>query len=925
MTPDVDAALENGGRVVVTGTWGSGKSTLLRAVADTMPGRTGATVLRAAPSPIDRTLPWSAAAELLAALPPHATARLSAPQRDTLAALTAPHGGAAPPALAVRAALASALAPPPGATAPHLIVIDNAQWVDGASAEAIGYVLRSTPAALVPTVFAVRGHRPPREAGLLLGVPATHVHLGPLTLDDVVDVLARHGRPTRWAAEVHRGSGGNAALVFAAARQGTTAPPDITADWPALLSPAARHTLLLTALARHPATARRAGGVHAEAHLAEAIEAGVLRVAPPHPARATDPLTPDSDPHHPAPEPEFAARWLRDTLASTASTAHRAEAHAALAAAEPDPVRAVLHRTLTRSGFDAVAAAHAEEAATTARRTGHPAEAAQLLLLAADRTPPEFPAARLARLRAAVTDAATGSSLALARQAADAIGAARGGPADQVAALLGVVDAAGQNMHELDHLLAHAAVLAAGDANLSATVHLRIALKANVCDGDPRRARAAADTAARLAHSAADHATEALALTMRARVERVLGHFDDSASTLTRALALKVPLSAIGVSGSPEYLAVRHAVFDDRLPEARASLLRLLPVAEQRGDTEDVEEVLRSLAEVDARAGRCARARTWAQRALVLCTTTGLSPGPAWYTAALTEWAGGTFRQAVACATHGLRASEEEGDALFTSRNLLALGSAHLAAGRPKEAVVCLRRVAELQARQHVTDARALVWQPELAEALAAARDFSAAEAELRRLAPAAARHPGSSLAAAALRSHAACLTAQGRLDEAEPLLVEAAGHFAALGLPMEQGRTLLAIGRLERSRRRVAAARACWHKALALFDAADATPWSTLTGDLLTRINGRSPGVTGPLTDVERRLARLVSEGASNQDAAARLFVSVKTVETTLSRIYRKLRIRGRTQLASAMSNDRDRNRRILSTTHDSTMCPDQ
>lgn len=904
LTHDVDAVLENGGRVVVTGTWGAGKSTLLRAVADTMPDRTGAIVLRAAPSLVDRTVPWSAAAELLAALPSHATASLSAPQRDTLTALTAPHGGAAPPALAVRAALAAALTPPPGATEPHLILIDNAQWVDGASAEAIGYVLRSTPAALVPAVFAVRGHRLPREAGLLGGVPATHVHLGPLTLDDVADVLARHGRPTRWAAEVHRGSGGNAALVFAAARQGTTAPPDVTADWPALLTPAARHTLLLTALARHPATARRAGGVHAEAHLSEAVAVGVLRNAP-HPTLATGALPPDTNPHHPAPETEFAAGWLRDTLTSTASAAHRAEAHTALAAAEPDPVRAVLHRTLTGPEFDAVAAAHAEEAATTARRTGRPAEAAQLLLLAADRTPPEYPSARLARLRAAVTDAAASGSLGLARQAADAIEAVRGGPADQVAALLGVVDVAGQGMHELDHLLARAAVLAAGDAGLSAAVHLRTAIKANVCDGDPHRAHTAADTAARLAHSAADHATEALALTMRARVERVLGHFDDSASTLTRALALKVPLSAIGVRGSPEYLAVRHAVFDDRLQEARASLLRILPVAEQRGDTEDVEEVLRSLAEVDARAGRCARARIWAHHALTLCTTMGLSPGPAWYTAALTEWAGGTFRQAATYATHGLRASEEEGDALFTSRNLLALGSAQLAAGQPKEAVVCLRRVAELEARQHVTDARSLIWQPELAEALAAARDFRAAEAELRLLDPAAARYPGSSLAAAALRAHAACLTAQGRPDEAAPLLVEATGHFAALGLPMEQGRTLLAAGRLERSRRRVAAARACWLEALALFDAADAAPWSTLTEDLLTRIDGRSSEVTGPLTDVERRLARLVAEGASNQDAAARLYVSVKTVETTLSRIYRKLRIRGRTQLASAMSSD--------------------
>lgn len=59
---------------------------------------------------------------------------------------------------------------------------------------------------------------------------------------------------------------------------------------------------------------------------------------------------------------------------------------------------------------------------------------------------------------------------------------------------------------------------------------------------------------------------------------------------------------------------------------------------------------------------------------------------------------------------------------------------------------------------------------------------------------------------------------------------------------------------------------------------------------------------VLAALTEAETRLALLVAEGASNQEAAAKLFVSVKTVEARLTRIYQKLRVRSRAQLATTL-----------------------
>ena len=56
-------------------------------------------------------------------------------------------------------------------------------------------------------------------------------------------------------------------------------------------------------------------------------------------------------------------------------------------------------------------------------------------------------------------------------------------------------------------------------------------------------------------------------------------------------------------------------------------------------------------------------------------------------------------------------------------------------------------------------------------------------------------------------------------------------------------------------------------------------------------------------LTESERRVAELVASGRSNQEAAAELFISVKTVEANLTRIYRKLSVRSRTELANHMN----------------------
>ena len=106
----------------------------------------------------------------------------------------------------------------------------------------------------------------------------------------------------------------------------------------------------------------------------------------------------------------------------------------------------------------------------------------------------------------------------------------------------------------------------------------------------------------------------------------------------------------------------------------------------------------------------------------------------------------------------------------------------------------------------------------------------------------------------------------------------------------------------MQRRVKQRAAARATLERSLELFDELGAALWAEQAAAELARISGRGPA-SAELTETERRVAELVAEGLSNKEVAARLFVSVRAVEANLSKVYAKLGIRSRTQLASRMA----------------------
>ncbi|MFF7133750.1 AAA family ATPase [Streptomyces sp. NPDC008196] len=145
--------------------------------------------------------------------------------------------------------------------------------------------------------------------------------------------------------------------------------------------------------------------------------------------------------------------------------------------------------------------------------------------------------------------------------------------------------------------------------------------------------------------------------------------------------------------------------------------------------------------------------------------------------------------------------------------------------------------------------------------------------------------------------------------DAVQEWLAEAEQAHARRAMPYELARTRLVCGETLRRLRRPAAARDPLRNALRAFTALGASPWAARAAAELAAAGGRPvPGeAKRPQVDIltaqELQVARAVGEGLSNVEAAAALFMSRKTVEAHLTRIYRKLGIRSRSDLARCLA----------------------
>jgi DNA-binding CsgD family transcriptional regulator len=242
--------------------------------------------------------------------------------------------------------------------------------------------------------------------------------------------------------------------------------------------------------------------------------------------------------------------------------------------------------------------------------------------------------------------------------------------------------------------------------------------------------------------------------------------------------------------------------------------------------------------------------------------------------------------------------AERIDDLRFRIRAHALLGFVALSAGDGDAALVELDRAHVLFREAGYDDPGVVRFLPDLVEALVLGGERDRAAAVQAALADRGAALDRPYALATGARCRAVLLAGEDRAEDAVAAALEAVEHHARLPQPFELARTQLVLGRLLRRVKAKREARAALSAALATFERLGAAQWAGQARAELGRISGRAPGVGG-LTPTEAQVARLAAEGYGNQEIASRLFVTLKTVEGHLTRVYDKLGVRSRGELA--------------------------
>jgi DNA-binding CsgD family transcriptional regulator len=251
-----------------------------------------------------------------------------------------------------------------------------------------------------------------------------------------------------------------------------------------------------------------------------------------------------------------------------------------------------------------------------------------------------------------------------------------------------------------------------------------------------------------------------------------------------------------------------------------------------------------------------------------------------------------------------LAASQRCGANLLVVWTLTTLGFLELSLGNYDAALVAVGPLlSHLDAAPKATEIPAASFVPDAVEALIQLGRLAEAEPLIDTLERNGARLDRAWMLAVGARCRAMLLAAHGDVDAAMHAAQRAMAEHDRLPIPFDRARTQLLVGQLQRRLRQRDAAAATLRDALEAFESMGIPLWAERARAELGRT---SVGVsrTAGLTPAEQRVAELAASGMTNRDVAAELFISPKTVEANLSRIYRKLDIHSRAELGRHMGS---------------------
>jgi DNA-binding CsgD family transcriptional regulator len=466
-----------------------------------------------------------------------------------------------------------------------------------------------------------------------------------------------------------------------------------------------------------------------------------------------------------------------------------------------------------------------------------------------------------------------------------------------VLVLLGQVRYHQNSFPDAAGLFAKAREEAAGDRRLLGLIEGQLTF-ALASTGDLQGAAAHATGALELLEECGPPAVLAEALALSAAVEVLCGRrLDDD--KLARALALEDPDRLVVVASRPTLWAGCCLLLVGRVAEARVHFLALRQRLLERGQDSELPGVGIYLAWIECLGGDLVAAHGYAREGYEAAVGVGSDSlrGLTLAVCAVVDAHRGQAEAVRAEAAQALALLRQAGWPLQEPWVWWAVGLLELSLGNPAAAARAYEPLAQLAEAAGAVPAQLSAALPDEIEALVALGELQRAERLLEILE---ANGRSSGLAwplATAARCRGLLLAARGESDGALRALEEALAHHAGLEMPLERARTLLVYGLIQRRHKRKRAAWDSLAQALELFERAGAALWAKRTRGELGRVGVRPHAPQG-LTAAERRVAELAASGLTNQQVAAAAFLSHKTVEANLTRIYRKLGIRSRAEL---------------------------
>ena len=783
--------------------------------------------------------------------------------------------------------------------APVLVAVDDVQWLDVPSRRALSFAARRLGDAPVGILVTQRGDGPdPLELARAFDETRFfEIRLGPLSLGAMAHLIrarldVRIPRPA--LARVHEASGGNPmfALEFARSLSGAEGPSLAPLPFPSSLDelvreriaglPAGVRRLLALVAASERPTPSLLRGIEPAAHalLDTAVDSGELVIADDGVVRFSHPL--------------LASAAYAALLPSQQRALHRK-----LAAAVEDVEEYGRHLALAVDEPDAGVAAVLDEAAKRARARGAPDVAAALAKEAVRLTPSgDVPDGeeRAVTLAEYFADAAR---YADAAECLDSLLATTISGQRRARALLlrvWVEQDVEANRPRLEEALRHAH----DDPRVHAQVLLALTrqLLDDVGEGSDEPAR----HAVALAEEIDDPGLLAIALaTAASRTATTLGH--PHGPMLERALELGEAHDPPSRLRTARILAAEAHVREGVLTRARELLEAELDAVIREGREWDRARVLVGLACIEWRAGRWERAERYLEDLRDLAADGGDVTGEGFALVGKARLSGvrGHVEDARQLLDEASTRIEEMHWPLLAAVIGWELGSLAVSLGCFGPAWSALGDVPRSPSKQglYMEGLHALPDACEAAVALGLVEDGESLARELE----ARARRGHVWAAPAASRCRALLLLGEGDTNGAESAATEAARGFAAAGFPLDRARALLVAGEALRrgGSRRLAAVKL--EAAGAIFAELGATVWVERVEKELRRARPR-PRHDRELTNAERRVAVLVADGRTNREVAAQLFTTIATVEAHLTRIYRKLGVRSRTELARGVAD---------------------